>query len=96
MRRILDTNTHAASARVDASSTDKRPFLQGPDPKTWKGHWTVVTDPETMAVHIYSANVHQYHQAINKPFVAEHLPTKGALPPQNTTNHLLPETKAVL
>ena len=45
------------------------------DPKTWKGSWLTVTDPERLEDEIIKMNVKQYHQAIDTPFGQEPLAT---------------------
>jgi hypothetical protein len=60
-------------ARVDVPVSNTRPFLQGPDPKTWDGPWTSITTPEDIAAHIGSANTHQHNQAKSTPFASAHL-----------------------
>mmetsp|Transcript_21350 Transcript_21350/g.30549 ORF Transcript_21350/g.30549 Transcript_21350/m.30549 type:complete len:1538 (+) Transcript_21350:1841-6454(+) len=38
------------------------------DPKTWRGPWVSITEPEEMAEAIAKANIRNFHQAHNTPF----------------------------
>ncbi len=55
------------------ASENSQPFPEGPDPKTWKGPWRTVSDPEEMAAHVCTANAWPYHQAHSSPFCSEPL-----------------------
>jgi len=55
------------------ASESSLPFPEGPDPKTWKGPWRPISDPEEMAAHICAANARQYHQSHSSPFCSEPL-----------------------
>jgi hypothetical protein len=55
------------------ASENSDPFPIGPDPKTWSGPWRTVSHPEDIAIHIYAANAHQYHQSHSSPFCSDPL-----------------------
>lgn len=47
----------------------KEPGLGSPtDPKSWKGPWLSITDPEEIARVVCSIYTKQYNQAFNTPF----------------------------
>jgi hypothetical protein len=92
------------------ASESSLPFPEGPDPKTWKGPWRPISDPEEMAAHICAANARQYHQSHSSPFCSEPLLSyfgysaenpgskhlvEGILPPAHIWSHLLPETRNI-
>ena len=98
-------------SRVDILAGTDHPYPQGPDPKTWSGPWTTVTNPEEIARHVCAANTRQYHQATNTPFASEPLASYigpeantpgadnllcGIMPPDETTFLLQPETLQLL
>jgi hypothetical protein len=62
-------SNQTALARVDVPSGDTRPFPD-PDPKTWSGPWTSISDPTEIAHHVGTANIQQYNQAANIPFAS--------------------------
>jgi hypothetical protein len=98
-------------ARVDIPAGHDAPYPHGPDPKTWTGPWTTVTNPEDIAQHVCTANTRQYNQAVNTPFATEPLASyvgttaatiadedliSGNLPPEDILHLLQPETAQLL
>jgi len=110
---VLDPNssTQAGLARIDVPASDARPFPNDPDPKTWEGPWTSITNPDDIVSHVCSATVRQYNQATLTPFVCKPLVNylglhgekpsatalvNGILPPTDETKDLPLETVAIL
>lgn len=106
-----DTTTGGLARLNIPSCGHDQPFPIGPDPKTWSGPWTTITNPEVIAQHVCAANHRQYHQAHDTPFASEPLLSlfgyqgdtpaadallHGELPPPSITNVLLPETNQIL
>jgi hypothetical protein len=96
--------------RIDIPDPSARhPDLGNPDnPKTWKGPWLSISNPERIAKEVTKVNIAQYHQAHNTPFGSGTLAEKvgrsadtpiardilqGIIPDIPT---LLPETKRIL
>jgi hypothetical protein len=88
-----------------------QPYPMGPDPKTWEGSWTSITDPTLISQHVCSANTRQYNQAADTPFATEPLRSyighdasatgassllSGSLPPDDISSLLQPETIKLL
>jgi hypothetical protein len=69
---IKNENGHGLS-RVDVPA----PMVNQPhlltDPKTWKGPWVSVTDPEEIAQFVCEINQKQYNQAHITPFASQYL-----------------------
>jgi hypothetical protein len=102
---------HGGLSRIDIPSSSTEPFLEGPDPKTWCGEWTSITQPEDIAKHLCSMNACQYNQAAETPFAnsplvdiigpeantteAHHI-LQGQLPGQELLEGLQPETIQIL
>jgi hypothetical protein len=67
------TTNYAGLSRVDVPA----PMISNPnidlDPKTWKGPWISVTNPEEIALHVCRINTKQYNQAKSTPFAAGYL-----------------------
>ncbi len=106
-----DTFNRDGLSRIHIPASNPNPYPEGPDPKTWKGEWSTVTNPEDIARHTCAANSRQYHQAANTPFatspLAEYLGPdstaegahrllQGQLPPNSILDQLQPETITML
>jgi hypothetical protein len=50
---------------VHIPAGNSQPFPVGPDPKTWKGAWTTITNPDHIAHHICSSNTRQYNKHLH-------------------------------
>ncbi len=61
------------NVNIPADSTAPHP--QGPNPKTWTGAWTTITNPEETARYVCATNTRQYNQSANTPVVMEPLAT---------------------
>jgi hypothetical protein len=89
---------------MDIPSSSDQPNPIGPDPKTWKGSWTSITQPDKIASNIYTTNCHQYSQAQETPFGSDTLiPLFGCKADQQAIHQLsslptslLPETLIIL
>ncbi len=66
----LDPNVSLGLNRIDIPDIRARgPNLGSPeDPKTWKGPWVTITNPEEIAKRVCAINIQQYHQASATPF----------------------------
>jgi len=73
--RLGDLNENARGlTRVDVPlHSPNIPLSSIPDPKTWKGPWRSVTDPEEIAQYICVTNTRQYNQAQHTPFGSGYL-----------------------
>jgi hypothetical protein len=108
----LNPNLSLGLCRLDVP--DRRahgPNLGSPDdPKTWKGPWVTLTNPEEIARVVCATNIQQYHQANGTPFGSGPLAhiigrngdtpaakalLEGTLPSQILTS-LMPETIRIL
>jgi len=96
---------------MDIPSSSDQPNPIGPDPKTWKGSWTSITQPDKIASNIYTTNCHQYSQAQETPFGSDtliplfgckadqqaiHQLLNGPDPESSLPTSLLPETLIIL
>jgi hypothetical protein len=96
---------------VHVPSGHPLPFPDGPDPKTWLGPWTTISNPSHIAQHICSANKHQYNTAATTPFATDPLLSyigqdagsegsmntlNGVDPPDSILSMLQPETISLL
>jgi hypothetical protein len=61
----LDPNVSLGLSRIDVPDTRATGHNLGtPDnPKTWKGPWVTLTNPEEIAKRVCEINTQQYHQA---------------------------------
>ncbi len=108
----LSPNLATGITKIDIPDYNaKGPGLGSPsDPKTWKGPWISITNPEEIAKQICISNQQQYNQAFNTPFGSGPLATiigrngdtptardllKGNLPTR-VLSSLMPETVRVL
>jgi hypothetical protein len=108
----LSSNANPGLRRVDVPDDRARgPNLgNAQDPKTWKGPWLSITNPEEIAQWVKTINIQQYNQAENTPFGCGPLATLigrngdsssskallNGLLPTNVLPDLLPENVRVL
>jgi hypothetical protein len=109
---VLEPNLSLVLVRVDIPDPNaKGAELGSPtDPKTWKGPWISVTNPEDIARNVCTINIKQYNQAVTTPFgsgpLAEVIGRNGDTPtakallegtlPATILSDLMPETVRIL
>jgi hypothetical protein len=110
--RVIKSTNATALSRIDIPATSgNEPYPIGPDPKSWSGAWSSLTEPKAIAQHVYTANCRKYSQAQETPFGQELLLSylgdkgdafgakqliNGALQLDAIMKDLIPETQAIL
>jgi hypothetical protein len=106
-----DSLNRCGISLIHIPAQESAPYPEGPDPKTWVGHWSSISDPKLIASQICAANTRQYNQAASTPFASEPLRSyigqdtmsNGASatltntdPPDHILSMLQPETISII